>query len=187
MARSKTGSFWLTETVRLSDNTIQQGTIDLGSYVDVGDQQAIAVEEVDFVVQWQDTTATATNFYYLPGGLIGNALSTFAMQLTDLSRGTTSMVVDNDRALVASGSLNIDAANNITSIGPNVYPDTYGKLDEARMVVNDQLYCTAQLQGSAVASADDDFLITFRIKCRIVKLDKRDWMSIAIQSTAADN
>jgi len=43
MATSKTGSFWLTETIQQPINhpadTPLTATIDLGAYVDVGDQQ----------------------------------------------------------------------------------------------------------------------------------------------------
>jgi len=48
MATSKTGSFWLTEEVTLDTvDTVVTGTIDLGAYVDVGDQQALAIESVE--------------------------------------------------------------------------------------------------------------------------------------------
>ena len=52
MAKSKTASFWLTESVTIgATESSATGTIDLGAYVDVGDQQALAVEEVDVI--WQ--------------------------------------------------------------------------------------------------------------------------------------
>jgi len=61
MATSKTSSFWLTESTELTAvGTRVQSTIDLGAYVDVGDQQAIAIEEVGMIIQAQDTT---TGFY----------------------------------------------------------------------------------------------------------------------------
>ena len=52
------------------------------------------------------------------------------------------------------------------------------------MVVNDSMYLVA-----GVDSADAFALlsITARIKCRVVKLGTKDWMAIAIQSTASDN
>ena len=86
MAKSKTGSFWLTESVQSATATggIITGTIDLGAYVDVGDQQAIAIEEVDFI--WQ-RYATLTDTYdgNLGGGVTGNGV--FDCQLTDLNPG----------------------------------------------------------------------------------------------------
>ena len=55
MTKSKTGSFYLTETVTLPAATASgdrvQGSIDLGAYVNVPTGQAIAVESVDFVYQ----------------------------------------------------------------------------------------------------------------------------------------
>jgi len=183
MAKSKTGSFWLTETVLLTDSTAQQGTIDLGAYVDVGDQQAIAVEQVECIVQGRDTAGAGEKYMSAPA-LIWSAPGAVQMQLTDLSRGLA-IIQANDSALVSSGAYIFDDGNNVTSMANDVYPDTYGKLDEARMVVNDQLYCTAITSGTLIASRH--VYVTFRIKCRIVKLDKRDWMAIAIQSVSADN
>jgi len=64
MATSKTGSFWLTEAVEFGiadiSGTVVSGTIDLGAYVDVGDQQAIAIESVDFM--WQRGDAYAGDY-----------------------------------------------------------------------------------------------------------------------------
>ena len=87
--------------------------------------------------------------------------------------------------MIASGSLFFDDSNNVASLGPDLYPDTFGKLDEARMVVNDQLYFT--VDASAASAASTQWTNTVRIRCRIVKLSSKDWMAIAIQSTAADN
>jgi len=65
------------------------------------------------------------------------------------------------------------------------YPDVYGKLDESRMVVNDQMYLVGETNNDFAGTGD--ILVTVRIKARIVKLSTKDWMAIAIQSTAADN
>jgi len=181
MAKSKTGSFWLTESVALSaaqgDGSRNQGTIDLGAYVDVGDQQALAIESVDFV--WQN----GANFDSNPEGMLA-ANGSFGVQLSDLNPGTVFVRAD-DHSLIGSGHLNIDIANNITSSDSDFYPDNFGKLDESRMVVNDQLYVVTGNDGAAVGAAT--VYCTVRIKCRIVKLATKDWMAIAIQSTAADN
>jgi len=181
MARSVTGSFWLTEALQQSAGGLVQGTIDLGAYVDVGAQQGIAIEEVDFIWQRLDT---ATGYYdsALNAAMTGNA--SFNGQLTDLNPGNAVVRADNN-TLVASGVLFLDDANNVATMGPDVYPDTYGKLDEARMVVNDQLYFTSDIAGTV--AANNEIVCVARIKARIVKLSTKDWMSIAIQSTAADN
>lgn len=67
----------------------------------------------------------------------------------------------------------------------DTYPDVFGKLDDARMVVNDQLYLVGETNNDF--SGSGDILCTIKIKARIVKLATRDWMAIAIQSTASDN
>ena len=69
MAKSKTGSFWLTETIQQDINhaadTPLVATIDLGAYVDVGDQQAIAVEQVDFIWQREDNATDVLDVHLL--------------------------------------------------------------------------------------------------------------------------
>ena len=123
MAKSKTGSFWLTERVQsaTATNGIISGTIDLGAYVDVGDQQAVAIEEVDFI--WQ-RFATATNTYdgNLPGAVSGNGV--FDAQLSDLNPGGVILPAD-DQTLIASGTLGLDDTNVVFSLGPDLYPDTF--------------------------------------------------------------
>jgi hypothetical protein len=183
MATSKTGSFWLTE--RLDGATavagITQGTIDLGAYVDVGDQQALAVEQVDFILQSYNT-ATGSYNTALQAAAFGD--QTWDFQLSDLNP-STEIVPANTQSLIASAVLMFDDSNNTSSIGPDLYPDIFGKLDEARMVVNDQMYFVMDAAGAPEAGFQ--WRATIRIKARIVKLSTKDWMAIAIQSTAADN
>jgi len=183
MAVSKTGSFWLTEALTGAAATggIMTGTLDLGSYVDVGDQQAVAVEQVDFIWQVRDTTTGLWdgNLQVAAGTDI-----TFDAQVSDLNPGGAILRAD-DNSLVGSGTLNLDQTNNVTSSSSDFYPDNYGKLDESRMVVNDQLYVTADIGGTVLANKQ--MVLTCRIKARIVKLTTKDWIAIAVQSTASDN
>lgn len=179
MAVSKTSAFWLTETITLAagqvDGSRDAGSIDLGAYVDVGDQQALAIEEVDVI--WQrgtDYGNDAVNFLAGSGSL--------GMQLTDLSPASL-FVRANDNTLIASSALNIAAG--VTSHSNDFIPDNFGKGDSSRIVVNDNLYIMAGNDGSAVGGAA--LYCTVRVKARIVKLSTKDWMAIAIQSTAADN
>jgi len=182
MATAKTGSFFLTETVTLpaggAPTTPVQGVIDLGAYVNVPTGQAIAITEVDFVVQH------AGGGQELETMLVSNGA--FSYQVTDLNPGTALVIADN-ASLVASGALNIDQANNIGTIVADLYPDSYGpaSLSEAFMVVNDSLYLVCQNNGSNIGAAD--IKITARIRAQVVKLSTKDWMAIAIQSTASDN
>jgi len=180
MATSKTGSFWLTETVVIPNGSASgsrvQATIDLGAYVQVADAIAVAIESVDFVLQ-------VGGDFSGPISQVAVGNSALNIQLTDLNPGTAFVQAD-DNTLVASAHIDIDDSANLSSESQDFYPDNFGKLDESRMIVNDQLYVVAGIDGQAAA----DFLYyTARIKCRIVKLSTKDWMAIAIQSTAADN
>jgi len=181
MATSKTSSFWLTEVVSLPLTAVTgdraEGTIDLGAYVDVGDQQALAIEQVDIIWQRSSTFDSNVEAFLTANGTVGG-------QLTDLNPGTVFVRAD-DNNLIASGAMNIDASNNLSTTATDFYPDTFGKLDEARIVVNDQLYFTVGVDGADIGTAA--LYATVRIKCRIVKLSTKDWMAIAIQSTASDN
>jgi len=54
------------------------------------------------------------------------------------------------------------------------------------MVVNDTLYLVAG-NNLAATSAAEEVYVTVRIRARVVRLGSKDWMAIAIQSTASDN
>lgn len=182
MATAKTGSFYLTETATLPAASIAgtrvQSTIDLGAYVNVPTGQAIAIESVDFIYQNAAGNGVGQQLMADSGAL--------AAQLTDLNPSSTLLIAD-DQSLVASGCLNIDRPNNIVSHTSDLYPDNFGPaaLSEAFMVVNDTLYLVAGVDGNAAGGTD--VKITARVRCRVVKLSQKDWMAIAIQSTASDN
>jgi hypothetical protein len=184
MATAKTGSFYLTETVQLSAAAASgsriQGTIDLGAYVNVATGQAIAIDSVDFV--YQAGTDFSSDVSQMLAG--NGALTT---QLTDLNPGTAFVRADN-QSLIASGALNIDVANAIASHSSDIFPDNYGTagtLSEMFMVVNDTLYVTAGNDNAAVGA--QTVSVTARIRARVVKLGSKDWMALALQSTASDN
>jgi len=175
MATKKTSMFTLTERLTISAASTETfATIDLGSYVDVGDRQALQVHSVDFI--YQGTTAAESPQVAMGG----SALAT--VQVTDLNRG--GLVFSNDRALVASASLNYDT-DAFLSNASDLYPDNFGRgSDDGRYVVNDQLYITGL--STAVASSKA-INVTVRVNASIVSLSAKDFMAIAIQSTAADN
>ena len=175
MATKKTSMFTLTERVTISAvDTDTFATIDLGSYVDVGDRQALQVHSVDFI--FQGTTASSG----LPGTLGGS--SDIKCQVTDLNRG--GLVFADDRALVASAILNYDT-DGFLSQAADMYPDNFGKgSDDGRYVVNDQLYVTGRTSALTGGQAVN---VTVRVNASIVSLTAKDFMAIAIQSTAADN
>ena len=183
MATAKTGSFYLTESVVLpaasATGTRVQGVIDLGAYVNVATGQAVAIESVDFVYQLgADFSSDAASM------VAGNG--TITTQLTDLNPGTAFVRADN-QSLIASGALNIDQANNVATHSSDLYPDNFGPAaqSEAFMVVNDSLYLVTGNDSAAIGT--QLLTVTARIKARIVKLSSKDWMAIAIQSTASDN
>lgn len=184
MATAKTGSFYLTETVTLpaasAGGTRVQSSIDLGAYVNVATGQAVAVEEVDFIYQHGGSLASAVE------GLVASN-ATLGVQLTDLNPGQAFIRAD-DHSLIASGALNIDQGNNVATNTSDLYPDNFGptSLSEAFLVVNDTLYLVGGVDGGSTIGGAD-VLITARIKCRVAKLSNKDWMAIAIQSTASDN
>jgi hypothetical protein len=182
MAKSKTSSFWLTQEIPIASVlTNYQATVDLGSYIDVGDQQAIAIEEVDYIVQGYDTASEHYN-NALPGSVTDNVAMSF--QLTDLNPGSTLISAAN-QSVVSSGTFLFDDTNYIGSQSADMFPDNFGSLSGARLVVNDQLYLNTY--ALTTYAANHELRLTVRIKCRIVKLSTKDWMAIAIQSTAADN
>jgi len=183
MATAKTGSFYLTETITLpaasASGSRVQGVIDLGAYVNVATGQAVAVEMVDLVYQRGSDFDQSVD-----GFLAGNGA--VQAQLTDLNPGSAFVRADN-QSLIASGALSIDQTNNIGTHTSDLYPDNFGPaaLSEAFMVVNDSLYLVGGNDNAAVGGSN--LFITARIRCRVVKLGTKDWMAIAIQSTASDN
>ena len=177
MSKKKTSTFYLTERITLTaSGTPQTATIDLGAYVDVADRQAIAVEEVDFIFQGKSASSALTSEF--------STNATVFAQVTDLNRGGTIQFAD-DRALVSSGVLSIDQGNNILSHSSDMYPDVMGASDGVRLVVNDQLYLVSEAAGTFVT--DREVNVTVRVKAHVRTLTAKDWMAIAIQSTAADN
>ena len=175
MAAKKTSMFTLTERLEMGTaGAIATATIDLGSYVDVGDRQALQVHSVDYVLQGT-TAAEDINTLFA-------ADSEVTVQLTDLNR--SGLVFANDRALVSSMRLIYDSAGSIHQ-DADLFPDNYGKgADDGRYVVNDQLYVTGIVSA---LNTNKTANVTVRVNCSIVTLTQKDFMAIAIQSTAADN
>lgn len=190
MAKAMTGSFYLTETVTLAAGLAAGGragsTIDLGAYVNVATGQAVAIESVDFIYQ------TGTDYGQAGIDMLDQS-GAISVQLSDLNPNTVLLRAD-DHSLIASGGLNIsldDHLNNrtmnILSHQADLYPDNFGpaNLSESFLVVNDTLYLVAGPDHSAIGT--EAVVVTARIRCRVAKLSSKDWMAIAIQSTASDN
>jgi len=185
MAKAMTGSFYLNETITLpaanpsgSPGRIT-GTLDLSAYVNVPTGQAIAIDQVDFIYQVSSDYGSDAAAMLAGNGAIG-------AQLTDLNPGNVFVKADN-QSLVASGSVNIDVLNNVSSHMTDLFPDNFGPsgLSDMFICVNDQLYLTAG--NDAAVTGGSSVFVTARVRCRVVKLSTKDWMAVAIQSTAADN
>jgi len=182
MATAKTGSFYLNETIILPAASVAgtrvQGTLDLSAYVNVPTGQAIAIDEVDFIYQ------TGPDY---GGDVIAMTAGNGALtaQLTDQNPATAFVRAD-DQSLVASGTLNIDHTAGLSSHTSDLYPDNFGPsgLSDMFICVNDQLYLNAGVDSTAIGAIT---YVTARVRCRVVKLSTKDWMAVAIQSTAADN
>jgi len=179
MARSKSSSFWLTETVTMdagqASGTRFSGTMDIGSLVDVGDRQGLSVEQCDIIHQ------AGPDF----GGDVESMLATngaITTQVSDLNPGGVFVRAD-DVNLIASGALNIE--DSIASNQGDFFPDTFGKYDEARTIVNDQLYIVTGNDFSATHASTPTY-VTVRLKCRIITLTTKDWIALAITSVAND-
>jgi len=181
MATAITGSFYLTQTVTLPANTPGgtrvTDTVDLSAYVNVPTGQCIAVESVDFVHQVSSDYGTDAMRMLVGTGSL-------SAQLVDLNPAGLLVRADN-HSLIASSGLNIDQPNNVATHAADLYPDNFGPAahSESFMVVNDTLYLTAG-PDSSNSNATTSVFITARIRCRVVKLNTKDWMAIAIQSTA---
>ena len=182
MTKSITGSFYLTETVLIPigspDGTIITGTMDLAAYVNVPTGQAIAVESVDFIYQVQD------DFGGLLSGVSG-ADTSLATQLVDQNPGGALVRADN-HSLVASGNLQIDDGNNQGTFVSDIFPDNFGpaNLSESFLVVNDAMFLSNSFRSNGGLVTTANVYVTARVRCRVVKLSTKDWMAIAIQSTA---
>jgi len=189
MATSKTSSFWLTEEVIVeAGSSLVQSTMDIGSLVDVGDQQAFSIEEVEYIAQRR-----AGGVYDSKINDILPVEGSCTFQLSDLNPGDLVLGAD-DTNLISQGQLHVSTAwdgaapgtmvnSNTFSHSTSFHPDTFGKLSEARNVVNDQMYCLVDVSGNVLTH---DLAVTFRVKGRIVKLATKDWIALAVSSVAND-
>jgi hypothetical protein len=178
---AKTSVFYLTERLELdTSGAIVTDTIDLGAYCDVADRQGVLVHDVDFVFQGVNSAGVIQ-----PLDQTFSSNGTMFVQVTDLNRA--SLVYADDRALVASGQLLLDQANNVVSSDADLYPDNFGPTSAqgGRIVINDQMYFVGALNGTL--GANEAVQVTARIKCSIISLSQKDFMAIALQSQAADN
>ena len=151
-----------------SDATYVQQTIPLGSYIDVSAKQAVAILEVDY------GTCLASNF---TSGLGTDTIVDY--QLTDINRGA--LVSPADSSVISRGVLGYDNTPPNFSNENWIYPDSFGTMSQARMVVNDDIFFGAQ---TASQSAGDQLAVV-RVKAQVVKLSEKDFMALALTSVAS--
>jgi len=184
MAKALTGEFTITETVNLGalapDGTISQATIDLGAYLNVPTGQALGISSVDWIFQVGSNYSSDVARMLDANGALGG-------QLTDLNPGSVFLRAD-DQSLVSSAGLNIDRNNNIATHTNDLFPDNFGSrntMSDLFIIVNDQIYVTAGVFGANIDVAS--VLVTAKIRCRVIKLSSKDWVSRALQSVASDS
>jgi len=178
---AKTSVFYLTESLACATSgTDVTDTVDLGAYVDVADRQGVLVHQADFI--WQGQNATGA-WEPLLTALNGDGEG--CIQVTDLNRG--SMVFADDRALVASATISTDSSNHATYTGSDLFPDNFGPTSAqgGRIVINDQMYVRARWTGAI--DSNKAVRCVVRMKVSVIGLNQKDFMAIALQSTAADN
>lgn len=187
MATSKTGSFWLTATVRNdTQGAASQAVVDIGSLIDIPSQRGLSIEQVDFIVQIYDTVLdTYVNSFTATLGAGDNIQMDF--QLSDQNPGTSLVSADNN-SLIASGAILYNEPTNTTSVGTDFFPDEYGssKEDETFIVVNDSLYLVAVPVGIMTLVPNHTIQTTVRIKAKSVKLTAKNWMALAITGLGSD-
>ena len=177
MASKKTAPFTLTERLTLSNDGVGQvstAMIDLGSYVDVGDRQGIMIHKVDYIVQGTNASSFLEDTF-------GTTPAEVQVQITDLNRGQ--LVFADDRSLISS--MRFLWAGTHADREADLYPDNFGKGSlDGRTVVNDALYIVGNVDE---LESNQSANVTVRVTASIVSLSAKDFMAIAIQSTAADN
>jgi len=170
MARSKTGPFFINHILSLNATAVDQAsTIDISAYVDAGDSQGLEIMSVDYV--WFDSS----NNRPIGHGLDFDA----AVQLKDTATG--GLVRYDNLHLVSSGQLYYDSAGAVF-MATDIYPDNLSiSKGGGRVTVNDALEIVAGCSTSVT-----NLMVCARIQCRVVSLNKRDYMTLALQ-TVADN
>jgi len=175
MAKAMTGVFTITTNLDLTTTGYTTAVIPIGSLIDVGDAQALEIEQVDYQFQ---NHATNTDLYepLHPGGPL-SADASFGAQLMDRNAGTWLVASDNN--LISSASVNYGYGDNIVTAATDFFPDDFQKTN-GRFVVNDELYLVATT--TAATAANTALSVSIRVRAKVVKLSTRDWMAISLET-----
>jgi len=167
MAKKKTNSFYLRETIEVNTGPAQE-SMDLSVYVDPVNKQGLLIRQVDFI--WYDSTT------FLP--LDPNVDWQGAIQIHDTALGGLADLENTHQ--VASGSILAVQSSTVTK-SQDFFPDRLGMAKgEGRIVVNDTLeICT---DGSA--SIPGNAVVCCVMEVQVVRLTEKDYISLALQSVA---
>lgn len=167
MARAKTNSFYLRETIDV-DTTTTNDTMDLSIYVDPVNKQGVLCRSVDFI--WTDKST------FLP--LDANADWQVAVQVHDTVLG--GLVDPENTHMVGSGSL-VSVSGSTVISDEDFFPDRLGMAKgEGRVIVNDSLEISSLGSGSTPANLQ----CTVILEVQVVKLSEKDYISLALQQVA---
>jgi len=169
MARIKTSSFYISTEVTDILATATSTTLDISQYVDAPSGQAILVEEVQFCWFFEND--------FLPLRSTSATDYAWTAQLKDSTSGA--LINPNSEDLVSQSHYLADGQGGVYS-EDDVMPDIMGyAAGEGRLVISSNLQLTA-MGSAALANAS----CCARIRCRVVTLDKNDWIALALQSVA---
>lgn len=167
MARIKTSSFFIATKVEDILTTGTSQTLDISQFVDAPAGQAILIESVAFNWYNQDTL--------LP--LVDGTDRQWTGQLKDSTSGLLIDPISED--LISQSHYVVDGGAGVYS-EDDMMPDVMGyAAGEGRLVISSNLQLTCQ-GSAAVANAS----CSCRIKARVVTLDQKDWIALALQSVA---
>lgn len=167
MAKAKTSTFYLRETINV-DSSPQQEEMDLTVYVDPVNSQGLLIRNVDFI--WYDSAT------FLP--LDPSADWQGTIQVHDSNLGGLADLENEHQ--IASGSITAVTSSGVFS-DQDFFPDRLGMAKgEGRIVVND----TLELATDGSASVPANCVCTIVMEVQVVKLTKEDYISLALQSVS---
>lgn len=166
---AKSDSFFIRKTIDAENlNTFQQGSIDLGAYVDALGKSVLRIHNVQ--VTYSDNTGRSNTI------LAGEA-AVAQWQLT--TQQQTNIVRDDDKSLISSGRCHFDNRIGVDALagtvsdanGINLHDWTNGYL-----VGVEQIY----LGGSASTGFAGDVYITVVMECTVETLTQSAAMALAL-------
>lgn len=171
MPPKKTDSFFIRATKDLGNtNTYHEMPISLGPFVDVLDKSVLRIHNIE--VAFTDNTGRS------------NVVSaTAAAQFQLLTQSQTDIVLPSNRAVVASGRVNVDGTGgalptytaNSLDVGPQHWTNGY-------LVATENLY----LGGSASTGFDGDVYCSIILECTVEKMDVEAGMALALTQQGAN-